>query len=187
MTFSTAQSSTELDWKSSCRQIFWECCIYMEVASCWGFRKMPIQDKRNNALAVFGNAITNADLKVYWHSWCSHPRQLVYKKKSLGKLFEQSVCCSVWISWEKCTYQSFLKAAWMTLLNFLGHSLVAKRKTDGKYCWALICHFLSFFIFAGTSLCLGEGSRIHVLLLINCIYSDTMDIKVTYRFMVESI
>lgn len=46
--------------------------------------------------------------------------------------------------------------------------------------------FISLFLQV-TSLCSGEGSCIHMLLLIDCVYSDTMDIKATDRFMVESI
>lgn len=128
MTFSTSQSSTELDWKSSFRQIFWECCIYMEVASCWGFRKMPIQDKRNNALAVFGNAITNADLKVYWHSWCSHPRQLVYKKNLLESSLS-SLCAAVFVSVEKnALTKAFWKLHGWLCWTFLGTVFLQKEK-----------------------------------------------------------
>lgn len=85
---------------------------------------------------MFAKAITSADLKVR----CTVDVQLHILdssciKKNLLESSLSSLCAAVFGSVEKkCTYQSFLKAVWMTLLNFIGHRLVAKRKTDGKDC-----------------------------------------------------
>lgn len=181
MTFSIAQSSTELDWKSSCRQIFWECCIYMEVASCWVFRKIPIQDERNNALAVFSKAITKAELKVYCtvdvqlhiiDSSCLKKKKISWKalwtvcvlqcldrlrKMHLPKLSESCMDDLVELSWVQSCYKK--KNRWQRLLS--------------------VEFPFSFFLCAGTSRCSGEGSCMRMLLLIHCIYSGTLDIKAT--------
>lgn len=186
--FSTAWSSTELDWKNQAARKY-----FGNAAPTWKWQAIEPSEKsppkiKNNAFAMFGKAVANVDLKVC----CSIDVQLhildsscIKKKKGLGKLFGQSVCCSVWISWEKCTYQSFLKALWMTLLSSLGQSCCRKKNR-----WQRLLSIklpFSFFIFVCTSPCSGEGSCLHMLLLINCIYSDPVDIKAADLLVAESV
>lgn len=137
---------------------------------------------------MFGKAVANVDFKVC----CSIDVQLhildsscIKKKKRSWKAL-WAVCVLQCLDQLRKMHLPKLSESFVDDLVELSWAvLLQKEKQMAKTAEHKIAIF--FLYFRCTSPCSGEGSCLHMLLLINCIYSDSVDTKAADLLVAESV